>query len=107
MDACDLVSELDHYEPADVDHGAGQREPRQPGDGAFDDPADPAEAGLVLNPPPGDAGLATAPGQVAAVARARRTERGTWSRLCPGQWGCGRSARLPFRPHRHPASSAE
>lgn len=82
----DLVSEPGLDQAADVDHGAGEGqqrerrafgavvaqseslEPQQPGDGAFDDPADPAEFGLVLDPASGDADFDPAVVQVGAAA---------------------------------------
>src|ERR1043165_4740419 len=83
MDALDLVAELDLYEPADVDHGAGQRgafgpvvaqpeafEPQQPGDGAFDDPADsPAAAGIEHEQDPLQRGTVIDPGPPTRTAR--------------------------------------
>jgi hypothetical protein len=70
---------LDQAAQVDQDHGQGEQrsegafspvvpqpealEPQQPGDGALDDPADPAELGLVLGPAPRDADLDPAPVQ--------------------------------------------
>jgi hypothetical protein len=46
------------------------------------------------------------PGRIAvAGGRSRHTGCGTSIRLCPGQSGSGRSARPPFRPHRHPVDA--
>ena len=42
----------------------------------------------------------------AAGARSPRTGCGTSSRLSPGRWGWGRSARPPLRPHRYPVDTA-
>jgi len=84
--AVDLVSDLllDQAAQVDQDHGEGEQwgegafgavvaqrealEAQQPGDGALDDPADPAELGLVLDPAPRDPDLDPASGQVGAAA---------------------------------------
>ena len=59
--------------------------------------------------PAGCGNCSPTPGSTRATATASApsgsTSPATAPRLCPGQWGSARSARPPFRPHRHPVDA--